>query len=172
MTKVHIDLQVASDEKDLPQPPHFEQWVSAVLTAIETEKPQATAEVSIRLVDKEESQTLNRDYRQKDKPTNVLSFPADIPDCIELPLLGDLVICAPVVAQEACEQNKALADHWAHMVIHGTLHLLGFDHIEDDEADAMETLEIAILQELGIASPYWKRYSLTNKPLKAPSSIH
>jgi probable rRNA maturation factor len=108
----------------------------------------------VRIVGPEEIRALNRDYRGKDKPTNVLSFPADIPDHIDLPLLGDLIVCADVVRNEAAEQHKSTQDHWAHMVIHGTLHLLGFDHIDDDEAQEMELLEISILQQLGIDNPY------------------
>lgn len=112
------------------------------------------AELSIRLVDNEESQSLNREYRQKDKPTNVLSFPADLPDIVDIPLLGDLIICVPVVQQEALDQQKAVDEHWAHMVIHGTLHLLGYDHIEEQEAILMESIETDILSTLGIACPY------------------
>ncbi|OZB41718.1 MAG: rRNA maturation RNase YbeY, partial [Alishewanella sp. 34-51-39] len=101
-----------------------------------------------------ESQQLNLQYRGKDKATNVLSFPFQCPPGIELPLLGDLVICAGVVRAEAAEQNKPLAAHWAHMVVHGCLHLLGFDHINDADAEQMEAEEIQILQQLGISNPY------------------
>ena len=108
----------------------------------------------MRIVDEAESQQLNFDYREKDKPTNVLSFPFQCPPGIELPLLGDLVICAQVVAREAAEQQKTVTAHWAHMVVHGCLHLLGFDHINDEDAAEMEAEEIQILQELGFANPY------------------
>jgi len=149
-----IDLQIATTADQLPSQTQFEQWLTAALDNADTSIDGDLAEATIRLVDNDESQTLNRDYRQKDKPTNVLSFPAEVPDFIDLPLLGDLVICAPVVAQEALEQNKPLEAHWAHMVIHGALHLLGYDHIEDQEAETMEALEVTILSHLGIASPY------------------
>ena len=115
---------------------------------------RSAAEITIRLVDSDESQQLNNQYRGKDKPTNVLSFPFEVPTGIELDLLGDLVICAPVIAAEAIEQNKSENAHWAHMVIHGCLHLLGYDHINDQEAEEMEALEIALLAKLNIADPY------------------
>lgn len=146
----HIDLQLACDAKELPSLALFQRWADAALTAV-TDK---TFELTIRLVNVEESQQLNSQYRQKDKPTNVLSFPFEVPDGIELNLLGDLVVCVQVVEQEAKEQNKALFDHWAHMIIHGCLHLLGYDHINDDDAEEMEALEIKVLAELAISNPY------------------
>ncbi|KZZ19879.1 rRNA maturation RNase YbeY, partial [Oleiphilus sp. HI0080] len=111
-------------------------------------------ELTIRVVDTPEIQELNANYRDKDKPTNVLSFPFEAPEHIELDLLGDLIICAQVVNAEAKEQNKDEKSHWAHMTVHGVLHLLGYDHIDDIEADEMEGLEIKILHELGYANPY------------------
>ena len=144
-----LDLQVASQATDLPTASHFQQWLDAAVLPFQQE-----AEVTIRIVDEAESQQLNDQYRAKDKPTNVLSFPFQCPPGIDLPLLGDLVICAQVVASEAAEQGKAPATHWAHMVIHGCLHLLGFDHINDDDAAEMEAEEIQILQQLGISNPY------------------
>ena len=145
-----LDLQIACDPAPgLPTQAQLQGWAEAALQGRRHE-----AELSIRLVNEAESQTLNRDYRGKDKPTNVLSFPADLPPELELPLLGDLVVCRQVVEREAKEQNKALQDHWAHMIIHGTLHLLGFDHIDDDDAEVMETLEVALLGQLGIDNPY------------------
>jgi len=144
-----LDLQVASQATDLPTASHFQQWLDAAVLPFQQE-----AEVTIRIVDEAESQQLNDQYRAKDKPTNVLSFPFQCPPGIDLPLLGDLVICAKVVASEAAEQGKAPATHWAHMVIHGCLHLLGFDHINDDDAAEMEAEEIQILQQLGISNPY------------------
>ena len=98
-------------------------------------------ELAIRLVDADEGRALNRDYRGKDYATNVLSFPAELPPGVALPLIGDLAICAPVVLREAGEQGKPPADHWAHMTVHGVLHLLGYDHIADDEATRMEALD-------------------------------
>jgi len=146
---IDLDLQIACNEQDLPTSQQFEQWLAAVL---DSRKPDA--EVTIRLVECDESQHLNFEYRGKDKPTNVLSFEFDAPPMIELPLLGDLVICKEIIEREALEQQKALNDHWAHMVVHGTLHLLGYDHIISEEALVMETLEKQILTTLGIDDPY------------------
>ena len=146
---ITLDLQLAFDAPDLPTETQFQQWLDAAVLPF-----QAEAEVTIRIVGNAESQQLNFDYRGKDKPTNVLSFPFQCPPGIELPLLGDLVICAPVVAQEAQQQNKTLSAHWAHMVVHGCLHLLGFDHINDDDAEQMEAEEVTILQQLGFTNPY------------------
>jgi probable rRNA maturation factor len=144
-----LDLQLASTASNLPSEAQIQLWLNAAVMPF-----QPVAEVTVRIVDETESQQLNFDYREKDKPTNVLSFPFQCPPGIELPLLGDLVICAGVVAQEANEQNKSLDAHWAHMVVHGSLHLLGFDHINDDDALEMEAEEIQILAELGFADPY------------------
>ena len=144
-----LDLQLASTADNLPTEAQVQQWLDAAILPF-----QAEAEVTVRIVDDAESQQLNFDYRSKDKPTNVLSFPFQCPPGIELPLLGDLVICAPVVAAEAAEQHKSLQAHWAHMVVHGCLHLLGFDHINDDDAEQMEAEEVTILQQLGITNPY------------------
>ena len=121
----------------------------------EPERGVATErELSLRIVDCDEMRDLNRRYRGKDRPTNVLSFPADLPDVVNLPLLGDIAICAPVVRREALEQGKPLAAHWDHMLIHGVLHLLGFDHESDAEAAVMEALETQALQQLGWPCPY------------------
>jgi len=144
-----LDLQQASTATDLPTEAELQRVLDAAVTPF-----QADAEVTIRIVDEAESQQLNFDYRDKDKPTNVLSFPFQCPPGIELPLLGDLVICAQVVAREAAEQGKTLQAHWAHMVVHGSLHLLGFDHINEDDAEEMEAEEIQILHDLGFANPY------------------
>lgn len=111
-------------------------------------------ELSIRIVDTQEGRELNRDYRHKDYATNVLSFPAELPPGVPLPILGDLVLCAPVIAREAQEQGKPLKHHYAHMVVHGVLHLLGHDHMEEAEAEVMEALEREVLAGLGIADPY------------------
>ncbi|WP_448213311.1 rRNA maturation RNase YbeY [Colwellia sp. MEBiC06753] len=146
---ITVDIQRAINEENLPTDQDFQLWAEAAL--LPYNKP---FELTIRIVDETESQTLNHTYRAKDKPTNVLSFPFEVPDGIELDLLGDLVICAEVVDQEAHEQHKTLNAHWAHMTIHGCLHLLGFDHISDEEAEEMEALEIDILQKLGFNNPY------------------
>lgn len=145
---VIIDLQQATDA-DVPSEQQFHRWASAALA-----QANEDCELSIRLVDEAESAELNNDYRGKNYPTNVLSFPFESPVPLEPQLLGDLVLCVPVVAKEATEQNKTLEDHWAHLVVHGCLHLLGYDHIEDEDAEEMEALEISILQKLDINNPY------------------
>ena len=148
---IELDLQIACDNAQLPSQEDFEKWATLALTnRTEIEDPELT----IRITDSEESQQLNHEYRGKDKPTNVLSFPFEAPPEVPLPLLGDLVICAQVVEREAEEQNKPLNHHWAHMVIHGCLHLLGYDHITDNEAGEMEGIETELLAQLGIADPY------------------
>lgn len=142
------DIQIEVDG-NLPTDADFQRWVDAALTCHRDE-----GEICIRIVSPEESQELNSTYRGKDKPTNVLSFPFEVPEGVPITLLGDLIICADVVSREADEQKKALLDHWAHMVVHGCLHLIGFDHINDDEAEEMENLERKILASLDIADPY------------------
>ena len=150
MKNVIIDLQIATENlADLPTEQQIQQWANAAVRA-ETVEP----EITVRIVDEAESHQLNLTYRGKDKPTNVLSFPFECPDEVELPLLGDLVICRQVVEREAQEQGKPLTAHWAHMVVHGSLHLLGYDHIEEDEAEEMESLESQIMRSLGFADPY------------------
>ena len=144
-----IDLQINSDSSDLPALEELEQWAKAAVAEHREE-----AEISILIVDTEEGAELNQQWRGKEGPTNVLSFPSDLPEELQLPLLGDLVICAPVVEREAKEQKKTLKSHWAHMIVHGTLHLLGYDHIQDDEADEMESLETTIMQQLSYPDPY------------------
>lgn len=150
MGKMIIDLQIACEqESGLPTAEQIEQWATAAV------QPQSDeVEMTVRIVDEAESHALNLNYRGKDRPTNVLSFPFECPDEVELPLLGDLVICRQVVEREAQEQEKSVMAHWAHMVVHGSLHLLGYDHIEDDEAEEMESLETQIMTGLGFADPY------------------
>jgi probable rRNA maturation factor len=140
-----------------PGQPDRRQIVKWIDTALE-ESGQSYS-CAIRIVDEQESAELNGQYRHKQGPTNVLSFPFEWPEGLEISasegvLLGDLVICAPVVEREASEQHKRLTDHWAHMIVHGLLHLLGYDHIEEEEAEEMETKEIAILNKLHIQNPY------------------
>ncbi len=144
-----LEIQVETGSQDVPGEDDIRRWAMAAL-----EGRREQAELLVRVVDSEESRTLNREYRGKDRPTNVLSFPSEVPEIVQSGLLGDLVICAPVVAQEAQDQGKALEAHWAHMVIHGVLHLLGFDHQDDREADEMEALETRLLSGLGFPDPY------------------
>lgn len=151
---LYVDLQIASEnEQSLPKQEQIETWVSAAIAAASDEN-RDEAELTVRIVDAAESEALNSQYRGKDKPTNVLSFPFENPPGITLPLLGDLIICKGVVEKEAIEQNKQLISHWAHMLIHGTLHLLGYDHIEEEEAETMERIETNLMIELGYNAPY------------------
>ena len=146
---IEIDLQLASEADLIPSLAEFQRWAEHTL------KDQLdSTELCIRVVDEPESQQLNLDYRGMDKPTNVLSFPFEAPPGIDLNLLGDLVICAPVVIREASEQQKTVDAHWAHIVIHGVLHLLGYDHIEDQDAEQMEGLETEIMLKLDFPAPY------------------
>lgn len=151
-----VDVEQAvelSGADGIPAAADFERWVAAALDG-----RRDAAELAIRIVDAQEGLELNTRWRGRDRATNVLSFPADLPAAVQsqlqLPLLGDLVLCAPVVLREAAEQHKAAMDHWAHLTIHGVLHLLGHDHEAEAEAEAMEALERLILGGLGIADPY------------------
>ncbi|WP_041522550.1 rRNA maturation RNase YbeY [Gilvimarinus agarilyticus] len=149
MTQVHVDIDRQVDSEAVPGDDEVHRWVTAALR-----NEREVAEVSVCIVDPATSADLNHRYRGKNYPTNVLSFPADLPAELGLPLLGDLVVCADVVAREAREQGKTADAHWAHMLVHGTLHLLGYDHIEEHEAEAMEALETDIVTALGFAPPY------------------
>ena len=150
MGSIFVDLQIATENiEGLPTEEQIVQWATA---AVQPEGDEV--EMTVRIVDEAESHELNLTYRGKDRPTNVLSFPFECPDEVELPLLGDLVICRQVVEREAVEQEKPLMAHWAHMVVHGSLHLLGYVHIADDEAEEMESLETQIMQGLGFDDPY------------------
>jgi probable rRNA maturation factor len=144
-----IEIQIIYQSEGQPEPEQIQRWVDAAL-----EGYQPDTEIVVRIVDEQESAELNEQYRHKPGPTNILSFPVEVPDGIELDLLGDLVICAPVLEKEALEQHKVLADHWAHIIVHGVLHLLGYDHIDEAEAELMESKEIAILDTLSILNPY------------------
>ena len=152
-SRLHVAISYGLPRKGVPAAASFRKWVAAALADRAGE-----ADVAIRVVDEEEGRSLNRQYRGKDHPTNVLSFPADLPeglpDGVRLPLLGDLVICAPVVEREAREQGKPLATHYAHLTVHGVLHLLGWDHENDRDAERMEQRERQILATLGIGDPY------------------
>lgn len=145
---VDLEVQRATTWSPLPSDDQFRLWVR---TALQGRVP---AELTIRIVDREEARRLNHQYRGQDRPTNVLSFPADLPGEIGLSLLGDILICAPQVAEEALAQGKPELAHWAHLTIHGVLHLLGYDHQQAAEAAAMEAIEIALLESLGIPNPY------------------
>ena len=151
-----VDVQISCDNVDAPTSIEIESWVVRALEATGREFLPG-AEVSVRVVDTGEIRALNRDYRQLDRPTNVLSFPAD--PVVGLPpdedrAIGDIVVCADVVQNEAAEQGKAAADHWAHMLVHGALHLVGYDHAVDTDAAEMERLEKHILRQYGVADPY------------------
>ena len=146
---LELDIQRAT-QAVAPVDADFRRWCELAL-----QQRKADSEMTIRLVDEAEARELNHTYRHKDYATNVLSFPADVPDeLLDIPLLGDLVICVAVVEREAAEQGKSLEAHWAHLVIHGCLHLLGYDHIEDEEAEEMESLERELLAQLGHPDPY------------------
>lgn len=155
-----LDLQLVTECADVPRQQELQLWLDTLLS----HQHLADKEITVRIVDEAEIQQLNQQYRGKDKPTNVLSFPFEMPE-LTLPegaqldgsmanFLGDIVICAQVVKQESIQQNKTLGHHWAHILIHGTLHLLGYDHIEEQDAQEMEGIEIAILQKLAIDDPY------------------
>jgi probable rRNA maturation factor len=146
---IDLDLQIVAEASDLPSEADILRWVAAAVG-----DAMAEAQLTVRITDEAEIRELNATYRGKDYATNVLSFPFEAPPGVDLPLLGDIVVCAAVVAREAAEQGKPLQAHWAHMVIHGTLHLLGYDHIEEVDAEEMEGLEIALLADLGYANPY------------------
>lgn len=148
-TILEVSISYGLPRRGIPAAISFRRWAAAALDGRIRE-----ADLAIRLVDDREGLALNRHYRGKDYPTNVLSFPADLPEGVTLPLLGDLVICAPVVAREAAEQNKRLNAHYAHLTVHGILHLLGWDHEDEREAECMEQLEREILATLDIADPY------------------
>jgi probable rRNA maturation factor len=155
---MYIDRQLVLDETQyvVPSEKDIQAWADAALTQLK--RTDRDWQMTVRLVEAAEIRQLNQDYRHKNGATNVLSFPFDAPPgmpeglCEEM--LGDLVICASVVQYEAKQQHKQLEAHWAHMIVHGTLHLLGYDHVIDAEAEIMESAEIAILQGLGYANPY------------------
>ncbi len=142
MPKLHISIQYASAQTNLPSASQFRQWAKAAL--------RVDTEVTIRIVDEAEGRALNKTYRGKDYATNVLTFPLTEEPC----LMGDIIICAPVVEAEAKAQNKALNAHYAHLTVHGILHLHGYDHENEAQAELMEGIETAIITKLGYPSPY------------------
>lgn len=160
---VIVDVQKACESNSSPSESEIVGWSEKVFACLQQSKigalPSGSVEFTIRIVDSEEMQDLNREYRGKDKPTNVLSFPFDNEFefeemGLEYEILGDIIICTDVVNCEAKEQNKTASFHWAHMVTHGILHLLGYDHIEDKEALEMEGIEVEILASMGFPNPY------------------
>ena len=162
---VEVDVQIACTDPDVPSEGEIQSWIRHALSA--SGRPLAAAsEVSVRVVDSAEIQRLNSDYRGQDKATNVLSFPAGsvtgLPaDAVRT--LGDIVVCAQVVSGEAAGLGTAVRDHWAHMLVHGTLHLLGFDHVKDADAAEMERLETRILARNGVTDPYARNFEGTDR---------
>jgi probable rRNA maturation factor len=150
--RLDVSVHYGVPRTGIPSAVSFRKWVFAALKGRIRE-----ADLAIRIVGTTEGRALNRHYRAKDYATNVLSFPAELPEGVKLPLLGDLVLCAPVIAREAKEQKKPLAAHYAHMTVHGALHLLGWDHDNDRDAECMERLEREILADLGVEDPYVER---------------
>ena len=150
MMKIKVDIQRATNTPDIPENRQFRKWARTVLSDCDK-----NTELTIRIVDEEEGSELNRKWRKAKGPTNVLSFPYADNKQIADGLLGDIIICAPVIRREALKQKKSLESHWAHMVIHGTLHLLGYDHIKPEDAGIMEKLEIKLLESLGYTNPYY-----------------
>lgn len=149
--QLHLSRSSRLSPRGIPQRSSFQSWIEA---ALQIAQRRRNYEISLRIVDAHEGEALNRQYRKRSYATNVLSFPAELPAGVKLPLLGDLVICAPVVVREAREQDKPLRAHYAHLTIHGTLHLLGYDHEIDTDAERMEALECRALARLGIKNPY------------------
>lgn len=145
----HVEVQTVFVSPGQPDAKQIQSWIDTALADYSQD-----TEIVVRIVDVHESAQLNKQYRHKPGPTNILSFPVEVPEGISLNLLGDLVVCAPVLEREALEQGKPLYHHWAHIVIHGVLHLLGYDHILDDEAEVMEMKEIELLHKLNISNPY------------------
>ncbi len=143
-----LTLQVVTRFRPLPDFPLLQREIESLFADL------GTATVMVRIVDTQESASLNATYRQKSGPTNVLSFPFEVPASVPNEHLGDLVVCAEVVAKEAEQQGKHLHHHWAHILVHGLLHLQGYDHEEPAQADIMEQKEIALLQHLGVPDPY------------------
>lgn len=175
---LNIDIQVENVEDTLPEENEFKNWIASTLDQVRLQRhsekgrtkkllKEQTVELTLRIVNEEEGSSLNQTYRGKIGPTNVLSFPFEapegLPDDLQIPLLGDIVLCAPLVKKQALEQNKAEKNHWAHLTIHGILHLLGYDHCNDEEAAIMENLEINILSKLGISDPYVTSQLKTNQ---------
>ncbi len=151
----YLDIQIISQSKQLPDQEQFQYWVDAVL-----KDESEDAEVVIRIVDEAEMIQFNEQYRDKKSSTNILSFPFEVPEGVDSNLLGDILVCAPVVEKEAHQQHKELDHHWAHMIVHGVLHLLGYDHVNDQDAEEMEMLEVKILKKIKIKNPYEEKSNI------------
>jgi probable rRNA maturation factor len=147
-TEITVSEAVDTEEGDIPDATLIQQWAEHACACSDE------VSVSVQIVSRDEMRELNHTWRGKDKPTNVLSFPMELPDEVDLKILGDVVLCADVINAEAKQQHKPLQAHWAHMVVHGMLHLQGYDHVDDRQAEAMEALEIRILNQLGFENPY------------------
>lgn len=170
---ITVIVQQASSASNTPSVERITAWVKSVFKQAPAKRapyqnlpPEQSAHLTIRLVDEAEMVELNSEYRQKNRPTNVLSFPFEMPEGVPMELMneviiGDIAICAPVVAQEAATQHKTAESHWAHMVLHGSLHLLGYDHIDPAETDIMENIETLLMKQAGFPDPY--------HPLQPPS---
>jgi len=150
----NLDIQLVSQLASIPSKEKFQAWIDAVLQSAEED-----SEIVIRVIDEPEMIQFNEQYRHKSGSTNILSFPFDAPEGVGSDLLGDLLVCAPVVEREAMQQNKQIEHHWAHMIVHGTLHLLGYDHADDKDAEEMEASEIKILKTIKINNPYEEIYN-------------
>ena len=148
IVEMSVSESLDSEDEDIPDTAAVQRWAEQ---ACPCDEPVI---VSVQVVGNDEMRELNNTWRGKDRPTNVLSFPMESPEEVDLKILGDLALCAPVINAEARQQHKAARAHWAHMVVHGMLHLQGYDHIEDQQADEMEALEIRALAELGFDNPY------------------
>jgi probable rRNA maturation factor len=144
-----LDIQIISQSKQLPDQEQLQYWVDAVL-----KDGYQDSELVIRIVDEAEMTQFNEQYRDKKGSTNILSFPFEVPEGVDSNLLGDILVCAPVVEKEAQQQHKERDNHWAHIIVHGVLHLLGYDHVDDQDAEEMEALEIKILKKIKIKNPY------------------
>lgn len=150
--KADVELQVATvDQEGIPTEETLEKWAQ---TALEIGGRNTDAELTVRIVGCDEIRALNGIYRHKDKPTNILSFPFECPPEVDLPLIGDLIVCLEVLKKEAAEQKKTVEEHFAHLIVHGCLHLIGYDHIEETDAKIMEPLEVKAVKALGYDDPY------------------
>ncbi|MFK5985440.1 MAG: rRNA maturation RNase YbeY [Pseudomonadota bacterium] len=157
---IDLDFQLAEDLAENIHCPSLSEMQSWIRLAMESDAQQEnknlpeSIELTIRIVAADEIRQLNKSYRHIDKATNILSFPAEVPEYIPINLLGDLIICHSIIEHEAIQQHKDLTAHWAHIIMHGVLHLLAYDHIKEGEAEIMEALEIKMMQELGFNNPY------------------